>query len=135
VGLLSYTNTFGPGLPRIEVVETRQGASTTCEGRRWINMLREMTFPTEAGEEIHLPVCVLRHFGGIPINKRPTLWYVREFSQFGDVVLPFLRKSQAEAEAKYRCPRNSLCPCGSGLKFKRCHARYVEISVETEKNR
>jgi uncharacterized protein YecA (UPF0149 family) len=41
-----------------------------------------------------------------------------------------LRASQSEEEARgmvmtkeVRCGRNKPCPCGSGVKFKKCHGR------------
>ena len=128
INLLCEINEFSTRhFPRIQVVELSKGAASTTEGREWISRLQNMPLQTSDGNEYWLPVCVIRFVEGITIERRPLTWYVNELCLCREAVLETLRRNAADQNRQYRCGRNQPCPCGSGLKYKRCHARFVEI--------
>lgn len=116
----------------IQIVELFQGASATKEGRQWIDTLWSHRFPSSDGRSFRLPQCIVRFSPTLMIGQRPVTWIV-DGHEHADAVL-HLERRREELRLKFsNSRRNDRCPCGSGLKFKKCHADPLHLVVKTEK--
>lgn len=113
----------------IQVAELRKGAATTKLGREWVTHCQEASLRIGRNAVSTLPVCVVRYVPGKPIGERPVTWYVNRSCLFAEQVLQELRQCEAKSNSRYKCGRNTPCPFGSGLKFKRCHAQFMQVIV------
>jgi Fe-S-cluster containining protein len=126
-----YVNTFEPiSLPRIQVLELTEGAAATEDGRAWISRLLEWKHSEVDETPYSLPVCVGHCVPDSLHEQSPQTWHVSNDCLYRSFVLEKLREYASIANEQYRCGRNQPCPCGSGLKFKRCHARFVDIIIQ-----
>lgn len=126
-GLLCFSQQFHPAIGvAVQVTELFKGATESQAGRHWIAKLSDYLFPTLCGDRVQLPIGIIRFRSSTEISKRPTRWLV---SKKNIVAIEYLRNEQESDRIRFRTSPNSPCRCGSGIKFKKCHAKFLELII------
>jgi preprotein translocase subunit SecA len=92
------------------------------------NEIEELEHEAEARHQAELDAAVARHVGEGPegVDPPPDLNQLREQA----AQAPAVQRPQVRDEPKVG--RNDVCPCGSGLKFKKCHGALLEDDDDSE---
>ena len=89
--------------------------------------IAELEHEAEARHQAELEAAVARHIGEGPVSATPAS---PDLDQLREQAAAAAQRPRPTVRQEPKVGRNDICPCGSGLKFKKCHGALLDEDEE-----